>query len=86
MYWDGEKYIPFICGENKAGFHIEQLDEDKLKLIKITRPDTLNAENASGKVWYDKTNNKVEFFTHYGVNPENGKALKAATKYILDKY
>lgn len=86
MYWNGEKYIPINCDENKAGFHIEKLDPDKLKLIKITKPDTLNAENALGKVWYDKTDNKVEFFTHYGKNPENGKALKDLSKHILEKY
>ncbi|SEF49684.1 hypothetical protein SAMN05421847_0139 [Halpernia humi] len=86
MYWNGEKYIPVFCDENKAGFHIEQLDQDKLKLIKITQTDTLTAKNALGKVWYDKTSNKVEFFTHYGKNPENGKSLKEVTKYILEKY
>lgn len=86
MYWNGEKYIPVFCDENKAGFHIEQLDPDKLKLMKITQPDTLNAKNALGKVWYDKTNNKVEFFTHYGKNPENGKTLKDLTEVILEKY
>jgi hypothetical protein len=62
------------------------LSEEKKLLKKITRPDTLTVENALGKVWYDKSNNKVEFFTHYGKHPENGKALKDVSETILEKY
>jgi hypothetical protein len=40
---------------------------------RITRPDTLNSENSMGRVWYDKSNNHVEFFTSFGRHPENGK-------------
>ena len=86
MYWNGERYIPVFCEENLDQFHVEQINKEKLKLKKILRSDTLTSENALGKVWYDKSNNKVEFFTHYGVNPENGKTLKDVTKHILEKY
>jgi hypothetical protein len=86
MYWNGEEYIPVFCDENLNNFHVEQIDEDKLKLKKITQQDTLTTENALGKVWYDKTNNKIEFFTHYGVNPKNGKTLKEVTQHILEKH
>lgn len=55
-------------------------------LRKITRPDTLTEENSLGKVWYDKSNNHVEFFTHYGKHPKNGKTLKEVTSHILEKY
>ena len=56
------------------------------QLQKITRPDTLNFDNAIGNVWYNKSDGKVEFFTNYGLHPENGKTLKPISKYILNKY
>lgn len=37
-------------------------------------------------MWYDKTNNKVTFFTHHGKHPENGKILKPVTEHICEKY
>ena len=55
-------------------------------LKKITRPDTLTVENALGKVWYAKSNRRVEFFTHHGIHPENGKTLREATAYMIEKY
>lgn len=86
MYWNNEKYIPIYCDEIILNHHVEQQNDELMKLRKITRADTLNADNSLGKVWYDKSNNKVEFFTNYGVNPETGKTLKEATKYIIEKY
>lgn len=86
MYWNNEKYIPIYCDEIILNHHVEQQNDELMKLQKITRADTLNADNSLGKVWYDKSNNKVEFFTNYGVNPETGKTLKKATKYIIEKY
>ena len=86
MYWNNEEYVPVYCDETVPNHHVEQRKEDLMNLKKITRTDTLNIDNSIGKVWYDKTNNKVEFFTYYGVNPETGKTLKKVTKYILEKY
>lgn len=86
MYWDGDSYIVTYCNENLDNFHIEQMNKDKLKLKKILQPDTLTSKNALGKVWYDKSNNNVEFFTYHGLNPSNNKTLKEVTPYILEKY
>ena len=72
--------------EKIPGSLTEGFDDSKFLLKKIKMSDTLTAENALGKVWYDKTNKKVEFFTHHGVHPENGKTLKAVTKHILKTY
>lgn len=86
MYWNEVEYIPVFCNENIANFQVIQRNEDFLKLKKITRPDTLTTENAIGKVWYDKSNRKVEFFTYHGIHPENGKTLRNVTNTILEKY
>ena len=37
-------------------------------------------------MWYDKSDNKVSFFTYHGKHPENGKILKPVTEYICEKY
>lgn len=86
MYWNDVEYIPVFCDETLTDFNVIQRNEDFLKLKKITRPDTLTTENALWKVWYDKSNNKVEFFTHHGIHPENGKTLRNVTQHILEKY
>lgn len=86
MYWNGEFYVEIFCNELIEGKEIIALSEEKKLLKKITRPDTLTKENALGKVWYNKSNNKVEFFNHHGIHPENGKTLKEVTPYILEKY
>lgn len=86
MYWNNEKYIPVYCDEIIADHHVEQQNDELMNMQKITRTDTLTPDNSLGKIWYDKSNKKVEFFTKYGVHPETGKTLKEVTKYILEKY
>lgn len=87
MYWDGERYI--ATDSSYVGPTVNVVaanDIDLAHFKKITRPDTLTVDNAFGKVWYDKSNNEVEFFTSFGRNPENGKTLKEATEYIIETY
>lgn len=87
MYWDGERYIATDSGSLGPQVEVIPMDkEDFLYLKKINRPDTLTVDNALHKVWYDKSNNAVEFFTSFGRNPENGKTLKEATEYIIETY
>ena len=86
MFWNEDHFEKIFCDEKIPGSLTEGLDDSKFLLKKIKMPDTLTAENALGKVWYDKTNKKVDFFTHHGVHPENGKTLKAVTKHILETY
>lgn len=86
MYWNGERYVEIFCNEKVEGSEVLGLNEEAKLLRKITRPDTLTEENSLGKIWYDKSNNHVEFFTHYGKHPENGKTLKEVTPHILEKY
>lgn len=87
MYWGGEEYKLAYCDDKDPQHNVIPLDTLQLKYLKkITRPDTLTAENAMGIVWYDKSNNNVEFFTNHGKHPENGKALKDVTARILDNY
>lgn len=87
MYWDKDRYM--ATDSSYLGPQIEVIPMEKKIFIyfrRITRPDTLNSENSIGKIWYDKTDNHVEFFTSFGRHPENGKALKDVTEHILGNY
>lgn len=87
MYWNEDHYEAVFCDKKIQGVNIIALNEDQVQFLrKINRKDTLTIENAKGKVWYDKNNNIVQFFTYHGLNPENGKTLKPVTDYILNKY
>lgn len=87
MYWGGNEYKLAYCDDKNPAIDLEPIDTLLIKYFKkITRPDTLTIENALGKVWYDKSDNNVEFFTNHGKHPENGKALKDVTERILDNY
>lgn len=87
MYWNESEYKLTNCNDKNPNHEVLPIDSVRLKYFKkITRPDTLTAENALGKVWYSKYRNKVEFFTMDGKNPENGKELDEVSDYILEKY
>ncbi len=87
MYWDKDRYIASDSSYINPQIEVVPMDPDKFVYQKkITRPDTLTIENAVGKVWYDKSNSHVEFFTNYGEHPENGKTLKVATVHIVETY
>ncbi len=86
MYWDEDHYVQTFCNDQIEGKALVAYKTEKAKLKKNTRPDTLTVDNAFGKVWYLKNDNKVEFFNSYGEHPENGETLKKATKYIIEKY
>ncbi|TGN27781.1 hypothetical protein [Empedobacter tilapiae] len=86
MVWKENHYEEIECEETSLQMNAVPYNETVFQLKKITKPDTLNIENALDKVWYTKINGEVEFFTNYGLHPENGKTLKPVTKYILTKY
>ncbi|MGV0948376.1 hypothetical protein ACTS93_14730 [Empedobacter falsenii] len=83
MIWKENHYEEIECEETSPQMNAVPYNEIVLQLKKITKPDTLNFGNALDKVWYTKKNSEVEFYTNYGLHPENGKTLKPVTKYIF---
>ena len=82
-----DHYVAVLCNEDISVNPVIAIDEELLRSFrKINKIDTLTVNNALGKVWYDKSNNHVEFFTNYGIHPENGKTLKPVSKHIIEKY
>lgn len=88
MYWDKSEYKQVDCQDKNPIYnHKISFDYEKMTYFKrIERKDTLTVENAYGKVWYSKYNGVVEFFTNDGLDPNNGRELRKATEYIIDKY
>ncbi|MHA6727104.1 hypothetical protein ACX3PU_03470 [Chryseobacterium sp. A301] len=87
MYWNGVEYkLTDLQDRNPAHSVIPLNNESYTYFKKNTRPDTLNVDNGMNKVWYSKYENKVEFFTMDGINPDNQKELKPVSRGILEKY
>lgn len=87
MYWDKDRYMATDSSYVGPQVHVIPMDpKEFIYQKKIMRPDTLTFDNAAHKVWYDKSDNEVEFFTSFGKHPENGKTLKEATEHIIETY
>lgn len=87
MYWKEDHYEAVFCDEKIAGTTIIAKDEGQYEMLKkIKVPDTLTVENSMGKVWYDKSDNHLDFFTSYGIHPLNGKTLRPITKRIIENH
>ncbi|MCA0958303.1 hypothetical protein LCL86_04570 [Muricauda ruestringensis] len=79
MIWVEDHYEKIRC----SGLEDERkLDEVVfLKMREIKNP--LQCER---EMWYDKTDNKITFFTYHGEHPINGKTLKPVTERICEIY
>ncbi|WP_312078869.1 hypothetical protein [Chryseobacterium sp.] len=87
MYWNGNQYILTTIHDQDPSHDVIPAKSVLVNYFKkITRTDTLTIQNAVGKTWYSKHQNKVEFFTMDGVNPENGKELHPSTEHMIEKY
>ncbi len=87
MYWKNDEYKLTSASDRNPKHKVIPLDSIQFKYFKkINRPDTLYVDNAMNNVWYSKHENKVDFFTMDGVNPDNGKDLSPVSVIILKKY
>lgn len=87
MYWNGTEYRLTTALDLNPKHDVILLDTIKFKYFKkITRPDTLDIDNGLDNVWYSKYQNKVEFFTMDGKNPDNQKELRPVSERIILKY
>lgn len=86
MYWKDDHYQEAFCDDENVPASLIALDKNLVKHFrKITFPDTIT-EKSVDKIWYLKSDGKIEFFTHEGNHPTNHRKLKKMTKYILDKH
>ncbi|GAB0155863.1 hypothetical protein CHRYSEOSP005_11250 [Chryseobacterium sp. Alg-005] len=86
MYWKDDHYQEAFCDDENIPASLVAVDKNLVKNFKkITFPDTIT-EKSVNKIWYLKSDGKIEFFTHEGKHPTNNRELKKMSKYILDKY
>lgn len=89
MQWQIDHYdlvdcsISGITSVNK----IEPIDPSKkiLRKVQVTKK-TPFFRDGKAIVYYCKCDSKLDYFNASGFHPENGKALKPITNYIIDKY
>lgn len=91
IQWSGDHYEEVSCDLKMEGIGTfnspEPYDERIINLRRIKVCDTSTFfKNEKAVVWYAKVGDSAEFFNTHGNHPENGKALKPVTKYIIDKY
>ncbi len=79
MVWMGDHYAKIRC----SGLENER-KLDEVVLLKMQKIE--NPQQCKHDLWYDKSDNKVSFFTYFGEHPTNGKTLKQVTEHICEKY
>ncbi len=85
MIWKEDHFEKTTCSgyENEEILRTFRLENFK----KIIPTDTTTFfKNGKARIWYDKSNNELEFFSAAGIHPTNGKTLKPVTPYIVEKY
>lgn len=87
MYWDGKQYESIACDQKVDGANIIAQDTLRLnRLKKITNISSIT-RNDIRKIYYSKIDNKVEFYTAGGENPEDArKRLLPMTERMFKKY
>ncbi len=91
IQWTGDHYEKVSCDLKIDGIGTFNspvpYDERIIDLRRIRVCDTtVFFKNEKAVVWYAKVGDSVEFFNTHGMHPENGKALRAITPYIINKY
>lgn len=85
MRWEKDHFEQVSCTGSR---YEEPLNPVRLENFKklLVSDTTSFFRNGEPRVWYDKSNGKLEFFSAPGIHPENGKTLKPITRYMIKKY
>lgn len=81
MIWVKDHYESTSCTGSEFERAYEKLTIERMKKVVVF--DTIDSNDM---LWYDKSDNELEFFTSPGIHPTNGKTLKPVTTYIYQKY
>jgi len=85
MIWNNYHYVKTECsGSSEEQKFIPHIYKN-LKKVEIS-DTTAFIENGEVRIWYYKSNGKLEYFSSPGKHPVSGKTLKPITKYMIDKY
>ncbi|WP_432670635.1 hypothetical protein [Flavobacterium sp. SM2513] len=91
MQWQNDRYVEVTCEAKAIGlvdiYSIIPTKEELLHFRKIQVCDTTTFFRQNKPVvWYSKVNKQLEYFNGPGFNPENGKALKPITQYMINTH
>lgn len=88
MQWQNDHYEEVTCETNTGNLYsLLPIKEELLHFRKIQVCDTTTFFRQNKPVvWYSRCNKQLEYFNEPGFNPENGKALKPITQYMIDKH
>lgn len=85
MAWNEDHYVEVKCTGVEGETKLNPVVLQEFRKIEVSDTTTF-FKNGSPSVWYDKSNNQLEYFSSPGIHPENGKTLRPITKYMIDKY
>ncbi|TDN87428.1 hypothetical protein DET49_112118 [Salegentibacter sp. 24] len=85
MIWQEDHFEKTTCSGAENEEILRAFRLENFKKIAPTETTTF-FKNGKAQVWYDKSNNELEFFTAPGTHPTNDKTLKPITTYIIEKY
>ena len=85
MRWRKDHFEEVSCSGSRYEEPLNPFRLENFRKIKVS--DTTEFfKQGEPRVWYDKSNGELEFFSAPGIHPENGKTLKPITDYIIKKY
>lgn len=85
MIWVEDHYEAVKCEGREGETELVRTRLEGFRQIEVGK-STQFFRYGKPKVWYDKAQNKLYFFSAPGINPETGKTLKPITNYMLEKY
>ncbi|GAA4278589.1 hypothetical protein [Aquimarina mytili] len=88
MTWSKYNYILVVCPQshNPKIIPLDTVLLNEFEKIEVDTNSIFFDNNGKAKVWYDKTEGKIEFFNSKGIHPTNGNKLKPITQTIVRKY
>ncbi|MFS4445381.1 helix-turn-helix domain-containing protein [Maribacter sp. 2307UL18-2] len=85
MVWVNDHYEKSDCSGQALEFALNETELEKFRKIEICDTTTF-FKKYDPVIWYDKFNNRMEYFTYYGINPINGRTLRPITQTIIDNH
>ncbi|HBR55104.1 MAG TPA: hypothetical protein DEA82_13340 [Flavobacteriaceae bacterium] len=85
MIWMEDHWEETACSGKRLERACDTKTLRKMKRVEVCK-DAAVKKNYQPVLWYDKSDDVVTFFTYHGLHPVNGKTLKQATRYMVEKY
>lgn len=85
MVWKHDHYEKVDCTGSIGEKKIVPYIFNNFRKVQVSDTTTF-FKKGEVQIWYDKSNNDVEFFTAPGIHPSNGKTLKPISEYMIEKY